>query len=257
MTQTQTTDRELRELEQRAAELYGAGSCQLHGVLHVVSSVRAADGGLHVLKIGASAPKSATDFFVLNFWRAHADAIVSSAQLVRSEPALSHALQGPEAAQLARYRSEVLHKSEPPWCAFLTRGGALPLVHPVWSDALRKFVLTTPARAPTLSAELGARAEVVGIDALDVRVAVAWLMARGALTVLIEAGPSTANRLYEPPARVDHLLLSRCEAPVVAEAVGGSLAPDAQLFAGLTRVSESMRDEPSGRWRFERWSRSG
>ena len=241
-------------IERRASELYGPNDTRnLEGVLHVVSAVEV-EGRLHVIKIGPRAPKSATDFFVLNFWRAHADAILTSAQVVRAEPKLSHELQGPDAEALERYRSHTLHKPDPPLCAILTRSGGLPLEHRIWTDHVENHVLTPADRAAELQAALGTRAEVIGLDPLDPKRAVQWLREQGARTIVIEAGPSTANQLYEPPAAVDHLLLSCCDITPDPVAVGGALS--ARLFDGLTRISSTARDEESGPWRFERYDRN-
>ena len=237
-------------VQRSAAALYGpAATRPVHGVLHVVSAVEV-DGRLHVIKIGPTAPKSEHDWFVLNYWRAHADAIVTTAAIVRAEPALSHELQGAHAA----YRSQRLHKSEP-LVAILTRAGDLPLEHPVWRDRARNYVLTTPERATALRASLTTRATVTGIADLDLLRAIDWLFAQGARCILIEAGPSTANQLYASGHGVDHLLLSRYLGGIDPSAIGGPLAAPARLFAGLSRVAATDITEPSGLWRFERWDR--
>jgi len=247
----------LKEVERLARDLYGQAAFEpVRGVLHVVSALETGDKRLHVIKIGPSAPKSETDWFVLNFWRAHCDAILSTAAIVRAEPALSHALQGEHAAGLSLYRQQVLGKQLPPLCAILSHDGSIPSAHPVWDDPLRNYVLTTPTRAGALQRQLGGRVPVVGIADLDPRRALAWLRVQGARVVLIEAGPMTAARFYDDPPAVDHLLLSRCEAPVALAAVGGALPEPTRLFAGLRCATSSARDEASGRWRFERWDRA-
>jgi riboflavin biosynthesis pyrimidine reductase len=248
---------EVANVERLASELYGAAAkLPVRGVLHVVSAFEHTDGYLHVIKIGPQAPQSSSDFFVLNYWRAHADAILTSAAVVRAEPKLSHELQGEHAAELAIYRARCLNKREPPLCAILTGSGALPDDHPVWRDRARNHVLTSPERAPALQTQLGSRAGVVGIEQLSVVRAIEWLHAQGAACVLIEAGPTTANQLYADRRGVDHLMLSRCRAPVPAAACGGALAPPSQLFAGLNLRAQTERREESGPWRFERWDRA-
>jgi riboflavin biosynthesis pyrimidine reductase len=252
----QAWDSAVAAIERLAGAVYGAQPTRkIRGVVHVVSAVQTSDSRLHVIRIGPRAPKSETDFFVLNFWRAHADAILTSAQVVRAEPELSHALQGSHATELELYRTHALGKTQPILCAFLTRSGNLPLEHPVWQDCTRNRVLTTPDRAAGLRAALGERAEIAGIEALDPSRAVRWLREQGAETILIEAGPSVANQFYEPP-QVDHLLLSRCEGKVDPEAIGPALPENAKLFAGMTRVSSIIREELSGSWRFERYDRT-
>lgn len=240
------------EVEQLAQELYGShASTAVRGVIHVVSAVQGEDGHLRVIKIGPGAPKSSTDFFVLSFWRAHADAILTSAQIMRAEPGLSHAL--PEA--LAQFREHALHKSKPTHIAVLTRSGELPENHRMWRDAATHEVLTEPARTARLEAALGERAVVTALDPLDPAAAIRWLRSLGHETIVVEAGPTVANRLYEPPALVDHLFLSRCEARVPDAAIGNALVRTETLFAGLTRVASTPRSEESGRWVFERYDR--
>jgi len=249
---TRTWGSAILEVEQLAKELYGShASTEVRGVIHVVSAVQAEDGRLHVIKIGPGAPKSSTDFFVLSFWRAHADAILTSAQIMRAEPGLSHAL--PEALTL--YREHVLQKTKLPHVAVLTRSGELPESHRMWSDGATHEVLTEPARRARLEAALGERATVTALDPIDPAAAIRRLRSLGHRTILVEAGPTVANRLYEPPPAVDHLFLSRCEAPVPPASVGNALAATETLFAGLTRAARTPRDEESGRWVFERYDR--
>lgn len=245
--------RAVSEIERRAKSLYGAATTrEISGVFHVFSAVEN-DGRLHVIKIGARAPKSSTDFFVLNFWRAHADAIVTTAAVIRAEPELTHALSGPQAAELATYRRVRLKKLDAPLCAVLTRSGELPAEHPVWSDGLEYHVLAPPERTNELETQLEGRAKIVGLPNLDALHAVRWLRDRGAQQILIEAGPSTANALYDQPGTVHHVLVSHYEGMFDPEAVGGGLVESARLFAGLSRIACSERTEESGPWRFERW----
>jgi riboflavin biosynthesis pyrimidine reductase len=245
--------RAVAEIERRARALYGAAaSREVAGVLHVLSAVETADGGLHVIKIGPHAPKSSTDFFVLNYWRAHADAILTTAAIVRAEPGLSHELQGPCKAELTAFRNSRFG-TEPPLCAILTRSGDLPLAHDLWRDRVQYRVLTTPEREKELQSVLVDRAAVVGLPDLGASTAVAWLRTQGARRILVEAGPSTANALYASSPGANHLLVSRYEGLFDPAAVGGALVEPARLFAGLSRVACSERAEESGPWRFERW----
>ncbi|MDB4986595.1 MAG: hypothetical protein JWN04_1773 [Myxococcaceae bacterium] len=208
-----------------------------------------------MIAIGEQAPRSATDFFVLNLCRARADAILTSAGNLRSEPGLVHSLAGPLAGELGSYRDHVLKKVAPPVVAILTRSGELPLEHPVWSDGTTKLVLTSPEARAGLVKALGSRAaEVVAFDELDARVAAAWLGARGLSLVSIEAGPRTTGSLYRAPAVVQELLLSLYEAPAEVK-LGGALPDDAALFATRTLASDTVRLEESGAWRFQRWLR--
>ncbi|MET0388593.1 MAG: hypothetical protein ABW321_21660, partial [Polyangiales bacterium] len=221
-----------------------------------LSAVRAEPARWHVIRINAHAPKSETDFFVLNFWRASCDVTVTSAQVARAEPQLSHVVAGPLAQGLAAYRTHVLGKRAPAWCAMLTRGEGVSPEHRVFNEGVRMVLLTPPDRVAQLTQQMGTRAEVVGLDALDVRRAVAYVRSQGARTIMVEAGPSTASALYEPPPLVDHLLISRCGAEVSPAAVGGALPTDDRLFGGLTQLTSAPSDEQSGPWRFEHWVRA-
>jgi riboflavin biosynthesis pyrimidine reductase len=243
------------EVVRLATEIYGEPTDDVRGVLHCVSTCERADGRLHVIAIGPAAPKSETDFFVLNYWRAHADAILTSAAVVRAEPRLSHTLQGRYAAQLRSYRAEVLRRTERPICAILTRSGELPPDHALFSDPIRNVVLTVPESAARLREALGSRAEVIEQRDLDARIAIDWLHRQGAQTVLIEAGPRAVAPLYDAPNRVDRLLLSRFDGELEPAAVGGALPAPARLFDGLSRRSDLSRTEPSGAWHFQHWQR--
>jgi riboflavin biosynthesis pyrimidine reductase len=242
---------QVSEVAAALAALYGPLPLLTRGVVHVTSAVRTEGGALRVIAIGPGAPKSASDFFVLNACRARADALLTTAAILRSEPTVVHSLQGPSAPLLTAYRRELLHKHRPPLCAILTRGGPLPLEHPVWSDGTDKLVLTTAEAAEPLRALLGLRAEVIALAELDARSALVLLAQRGHALVSVEAGPSTTGPLYQPPSVVDELLLSLFEGPQHGVQLGGELPAD--LLTGRVCTGESVRDEESGRWRFQRW----
>lgn len=257
---------QVSEVVASLAALYGPEPLLTRGVVHVTSAVRMQGGALRVIAIGPGAPRSASDFFVLNACRARADALLTTASILRSEPTVVHSLQGPSAPLLAAYRREVLHKERPPLCAILTRGGQLPREHPVWNDGTDKLVLTTPEAAEPLRALLGslfARApegapaspEVLALAELDARSALVLLAQRGHALVSVEAGPSTTGPLYREPSVVDELLLSLFEGPRGGVQLGGELP--AGLLTGRACTGESVRDEESGRWRFQRWRRVG
>lgn len=230
----------------------------IEGVIHTVAAVRRPPGRWHVIKIQAGAPHSESDAFVLNFWRAHYDAILTTGQILRSEPTLSYAQKGPLALGLTRYRREVLGNSGPTRCAIMTRGPQLPLDHPVFQDApeIELVVLTAPQNVTELRKTLKNRAEVVGLDALDARTALDFLKRTGARTIGVEAGPSVAGTLYGQSPVIEHLMLSICDTPVEPQIVGGGLPEDAAFFADLTCMSEVSRAEQSGPWRFQRWQRA-
>jgi riboflavin biosynthesis pyrimidine reductase len=248
-------DRSLSEVAALIRSLYGTLPHPPSGVIHTVAAVRCAPGRFHVIKIEDGAPRSSTDRFVLDLWRAHCDALIVTGQILRSEPTLSYVPTGRLSAGLTGYRARVLGKTRPLRGAILTRSADLPRDHPVFRErAVIEFVvLTEPQQVRALQQTLGGAAEVVGVPELDARAALAFLRSEGAETIGVEAGPSVASILYSPPALVDHLMLSICDAPVAARVVGGALPEDAALFAGLTCVSEVSRLEESGTWRFQHW----
>ncbi|HBQ17839.1 MAG TPA: hypothetical protein DEF51_44195, partial [Myxococcales bacterium] len=96
--------------------------------------------------------------------------------------------------------------------------------------------------------------EVVGVDDPSPREAVAWLRARAG-SVSIEAGPSIAVPLYDPPLVIDELLLSVFEGEIDPRARGRAFLDASALSDRLRLVSEARVDEPSGPWRFTRWLR--
>jgi riboflavin biosynthesis pyrimidine reductase len=240
------------EVEHEIAALYGALPAPA-GVVHVVSAAREA-GRLRVLRIGPDAPKSDTDFFVLQLARARADAVLTTARILREEPELSLTFLGPWASGLGAYRGALGKRRLT--ALIITLGGELPGEHPLWRDPLERLVLTAPANAAALEARLGDRAEVVASAEPSPRAALSLLAARGARAISVEAGPSTASTLYGQPPCIDELWLSIAELALPAERLGGALPEDATLFAGLTLASERVRTEQSGPWRFQRWVRS-
>ena len=245
---------QVSEVERSIRALYGARALATQGVVHVTAAVRTG-GAIRVIRIGQGAPKSDTDFFVLNLCRARADAILTTAENLRCEPALRHDLQGAAGAALARFRRQVLGKEQPPTCAILTRSGDLPLDHAVWSDWTRKVVLSPRSLDARVAARLGESVRLVCLEQLDARTACAWLHSAGAPLISVEAGPTTARTLYGAEGEaggVDELLLSLYEGAAPAP-LGGALPTG--LTSGLELISELVHDEPSGRWRFQRWAR--
>jgi riboflavin biosynthesis pyrimidine reductase len=243
-------DAQLAAIEAQAHAIYGELSSAPTGVIHIASAVRSS-GQWHVIKIQAGAPPSSTDSFVLHFWRAHYDAILTTGQILRAEPTLSYGLS----AGLTRYRQQVLGKSGNVRCAILSRGLQLSAEHPVFRETrgIELLVLTPPQNVAELRKVLADRAEVVGLPQLDARAALDFLQRTGSTTIGVEAGPSVARTLYGVDSRVEHLMLSICEAELPPAGVGGALPEDAELFAGMRQISEIVRQEESGRWRFQHW----
>lgn len=237
-----------------ARAIYGAPLGAMRGVLHVVA-VAEEDGARRVMRIGPHAPKSAMDHFVLDLARARVDAILVTGAILRAEPTLRYDLAGPGRSERAfeAWRRDVAGLSEPPWLLVLT-GGDVRFDHPAFSSWARPIVYTRAS----VAARLRAPCEVIGVDAPSARGAIDYLLReRGCASVSVEAGPSTAVPLYDPPVAIDELMLSVFEEKLDPRARGGRFPSEADLAsAGLTRTHEPHHHrEPSGPWRFERWTR--
>lgn len=237
----------------RITALYGGLDLEsAHGVVHIAAVYAEKNDAWRVLRIGPAAPKSATDGFTLMLARARADAILTTGKILRDEPALRYDL-GVHAADLSAWREGVLELAEPPVVLVLTRGAGLDLEHPALHGWAEPIVVTGPEVSARV-AQQGVRA--VGLHDLSLRGAIAWARAElGARTISIEAGPSTAVALYEPPPVVDELMLSVFEGPAVApEARGRPFVSRTRVEAVLGPPQGGTRVlEPSGPWRFWRF----
>jgi riboflavin biosynthesis pyrimidine reductase len=242
-------------IDARLRALYGEVPGEV-GVLHVAAVAPAPDGELRVLRVGPGAPRSATDDFALSLARARVDAIVTTGRILRHEPATTHVLIGPasQCADLRAWRALRLGRDRPPRSAVLSSGRELDLDHPLLRAAERPLVLTGSAAASRLTEAARARGiEVVGVEPLDLRGALAALREHGMRAIGIEAGPDTALGLYEPPLAVDELMLSVYEGPALpAEVLGGPFIAEERIARLLPRRSRSARE---GAWRFERHAR--
>ncbi|MCC6873385.1 MAG: hypothetical protein IT378_03675 [Sandaracinaceae bacterium] len=226
-------------------ELYGEPLGRMEGVLHVVACLL--DGGtLSVLRIGEHAPKSAHDFFALELARARCDAILTTGAILRAEPELRCGLRS---AGLRAWRRDVLGVASEARVLVLTTGRNFPLDHPMLAAAGEGVIVLAPAGA---GLRLPSHVELVTEEAPTPRSAIALLIARGARGVSIEAGPSVARGLYDPPA-VDEVMLSIFEGEVVPEARGPRLLRAEFFDRNFVCVARAVRDEPSGRWTFSRW----
>jgi riboflavin biosynthesis pyrimidine reductase len=251
----------MQDVASELRALYGSAAPPAPGVLHIVHAARAPDGRLAALRIGApSTPKSESDFFVVNAARAHADAVLTSAENLRREPALSHALQGPWAHALADYRRDVLHKSAPLTVAILTRSGDLPHPHPVWHDGTTKLLLTPAGTSPLLRERAMERADAdtlrtIPLPNLDAVSAARWLQGQRLPLVSVEAGPHTVAALYAAQA-VSELWLTHWESATADAEFAGALPADEIFFRGLTLLGSARRREGGHNFRFERWTRA-
>lgn len=221
----------------------------MRGVLHVVAVAEDENGARRVIRIGPWSPKSATDVFVLELSRARSDAILLTGAILREEPELRYELS----SELEAWRRDVLGIEEPPRLLVLT-GGRVPLDHPALASRARPILFTTEQSAPKLRGR--SSIEVVAVAEPSARAALAYLRdVRGARSVSVEAGPTTAVPLYEAPCAIDELMLSVFEGPLEPRARGGAFPSEREIAAQFERVSVVRIDEPSGPWRFERWLR--
>ncbi len=230
------------------------------GVLHVTAVHQRRDV-YETLKIRPETPKCAHDFFVLNLARARADAIVTTGKILREERDLEHRLQGPGrvADALTAWRQEILGKRRPPVTLVLTSGRRLDLGHPVFKAWTRPVIYTGRQgqwRLESQAADHGV--EVVGVEEPSVRGAIELLRYEfGAATISIEAGPSVACQLYEPPPTIDELLLSIADVSHLPASVRGGkflTAEDvARIFSRFSVPRRVMTED--GEWRFQRFLR--
>ena len=226
------------------------------GVLHVVSTWRE-DAELRVIRITEQSPKSATDFFLLNLARARADVIITTGRILRDEPHLEYSLPPAWAAGMLAWRADVMERTTPPKLAVLTSGRDLDEDHPALHGWASPTIVTSQAAARALRGRLPEHVDVIGLKAPSARAAVEWFRAKGAKTISVEAGPSSASDLYAIPAVVDELWLSEFLESDLAHGLRGSV-----LFSSESpRTSmapigpQALRTESSGQWRFSRFRR--
>lgn len=227
------------------------------GVVHVVATWPCEDA-LTVIKIGEASPKSASDWFALNFARARADAIIVTGKILREEPTLRYDLAGPDAELLLRWRRQLAGKSKPPRLVVLSSGHGLDLGHRAFASWATPVVFTGTAGASLLRDAASKRQiELVEDPAPSLVAAIAWARAQGAETILLEAGPSSVAPLYTRGNVIDELLLSEFVSPKLDRALRGStLVTRRRLHQSMRPLGEPVdRDELSGLWRFSRWRR--
>jgi len=253
--------------------LYGPKPCVRCGVVHVTSAWHdPRTDELRVLRIGTPTPTptptptSTVDGLVLALARARADAIITTGAVLRAEPALVHDLAsaGPAAAAIAAWRRRRIDKVCSPLTAVLTRGIDLDPAHPLLTTTTGAMIFTTVPGAVALDGRAPATSLVVGVRYPGLRALTTFLnhvaspfLPPTPRTILIEAGPSAARTLYEPPLVIDELLLSILEHPRPAPAALGGRLPDlADLHRLLPLSSPELRiAEPESRWRFLRLAR--
>ena len=222
------SDRSEDRCARRIEEVYGRRLPEPAGVLHTMSAWRNPEGRLFVLRIGPETPRSATDAFALGLTRARVDAIVTTGQILRDEPALTSDLRDP---RLVAWRRERLGKLQPPLIVVLSRGPGLDRSHPLFGAA------------------------EVCVRSTGLREALAWLRAeRGITSVAVEAGWSTTRSVYDRPLVIDELLLSICQSPELPPGIQGGALSSLGAFARLFgQRSEYQSNEESGPWSFLRF----
>jgi riboflavin biosynthesis pyrimidine reductase len=237
--------------------MYGADLARATGVVHVAAVWQASPERHVVIAIGSDAPASAHDFLALQAARARADAIITTGQNLRAEPALTHDLQGAAAPGLAAWRRERLGKEQPPILLVLTSGRDLPVAHPALHATSTPLIFTSHEGARALP---DTPIHVLSVAAPDIRAAIDHLRACGCRTILVEAGPSTASALYQPPVAVDELLLSVFHGALPARARARDFVAPEHIRAYLPHASAGLApaqliDEPSGPWQLLRFVR--
>lgn len=243
------------------------------GVVHVLSVWRPASWAANrpgrVIRLGRDSPRSPADAFMLDLARARADLILTSGSILRCEPGLRHdaPARGEAAEGLASWRRDVLGRTAPARLVVLTRGRDLDPSHPSLRSGA--CVMTGPEgeRALRASAQR-AGIEICVLEPAGPREAVAALCRQpDATAVTVEFGANAARPLYQSQGRgqgpepgrvlVDELWLSTYLEDGLGEDARGAefLAPERihEIFGAP--VSHTIRDEPSGRWSFERYRR--
>ncbi len=245
-------------------EIYGTNLATT-GVVHVAAVRRRRSGVYEPLRAGSGVCRCAHDVFIRNLTRARADAILTTGEVLRRDPALVHSLRGPEQTPqaLADWRRQYLGKRQPPVTLVLTASGDIDLDHPVLRTWTRPVVYTGRRgewRLESRAADHGV--ELVGVDEPHVRGAVDLLRHEfGAATIAVEAGPEGSRQLYEPTVEVDELLLSVCETPLseapelVGDRGGRFLEADelGRIFAAASPPYRVETD--AGVWSFQRFLR--
>ena len=199
-------------------------------------------------------PESEIDRFSLSVARARADAILTTGRILRRERTLTHDLP----ADLVAWRREVLGKEFSPVIVVLSRGGALPLDHPVFDRQGVLVVVPSQAEAETRARFIGRRAEIVALEDLTPRSLIEALRWRGLESICIEAGPSTTEALYQAPPLIDELMLSIFEQRVLPDDQTAGALPSPNFLRthfGL-QVAEYSQMQGEGLWRFRRYRRA-
>lgn len=255
-----TDCRDAADVSALLVQWFGRDPAPDRGLVHV-ASVWESKAGPKVLRVGAHAPRSISDFFLLHLARARADVILTTGKILRDEPELHYDLgiAAGFAPALESYRERAVGLLERPRLVVLSRGRDLDLTHPALNGWARP-VLFVPASADTAldrAAEMHA-VEVRRSATLDLDRVLETLRDEGARTVTIEAGVSTTMPRYARGSGFDELLLGRYLGTAIDARAVGEPFPS---LAALERYygpphGEFHVDEPSGPWGFARYRRA-
>jgi len=226
----------------------------VNGVTHVVAVATAGSKNL-VLRTAERAFSSMHDEFVLGVARARADAIITTGEILRSEPALRLDVFGPGRMNeaLADWRRSSIRKAGFPRTLLLTSGRDVSLEHPVFNGANAVSILTGKTAPTRLVSEARERGiHVLQVDEPGVRTAVDGLRDDyGLQAISIEAGPSTATELYRPPVMVNEIFLSQFHGPVSASSIVGAFLDTEVLLKTFVRRHPPHRvSTDDGTWSF-------
>ncbi|MEM9455427.1 MAG: dihydrofolate reductase family protein [Myxococcota bacterium] len=247
---------------ERIGRLYGHDELSdPAGVVHVAAVGREPDGGLVVLKINQSTPRSHHDRFALDLARARADVIVTTGAILREEPGLRYELASDRADALYTWRMDQLGRPRPPLVVVLTGREDIDLDHPCLHGWAQPWIFTNVDAARSLHGRLPRHVGLAGVPSPDLATLIDWARRRfDARSITIEAGPSTTRPLYEEGSQanlVDELMLSVFEGKIPSAARGGPFASDADLTRNFAQRHEGEPiEEDSGPWRFVRLLRT-
>jgi riboflavin biosynthesis pyrimidine reductase len=254
------------QVAERVRRLYGDETLSdPAGVIHVAAVGREPDGGLVVLKINQSTPRSAHDRFALDLARARADVIVTTGAILRAEPGLRYELASDRAEALHTWRMDQLGRPTPPLVVVLTGREDIDVDHPTLHGWAQPWIFTNVDCAKALHGRLPKHVGLAGVPSPDLETLIDWARRRfDARSITIEAGPSTTRPLYDPQREgdgqglVDELMLSVFEGNIPSAARGGPFASERTLEHLFTRRHEGeVVHEESGPWRFVRLLRAG
>ena len=247
------------ETEAALQTLYGRIPPEPAGVVHVAAVWQAPDGRQYALRVGDGAPTCALDAFALAAARARADAIVTTGRILRMEPACVHDLRGPHEAGLRAYR-QGLGKPRAPYLLVISSGVELPLEHPALRAQATPILYTTRSAHNRLSSEIRRHPTLADLRIVSERRptligALDYLRVHlRCRNILVEAGPSTAAKLYQPPVQVEELLLTVLVSEHLPDAARGPEFVDRETVRSLLPQRSSIHEyaDETGLWQFSR-----